>query len=169
MENTKATVSLFFELGREKNDNTYPVKLTVYFEGDKRRYRTGCDLTDLQWRKMNSCNLRDDDLKTIKRKLNARKEKAENIIDKISLFSFEEFEGLFFHEKKIRQSVDLKSLFEDYIEKLKGAGRIGTATLYQCASHSILDFKQNVKIKDITLKFLEEYELYLLGNGHRSR
>ncbi|MGN6399982.1 MAG: phage integrase SAM-like domain-containing protein [Flavisolibacter sp.] len=167
MENSKATVSLLLDTRREKKNKTYPVKLSVYFEGDKRRYKTGHDVSEVEWTKLYGANLRDDDLKLLKRKLNAKKEKAESLIDKMESFTFEEFEELFFREKKVRQSSDLKTLFDDYIEILEKAGRIGSASIYRTTLNSLLDYKPKIKASDVTKNFLEDYEQHLLHAVHR--
>ena len=45
METSKATVTLLFDTRREKKEGLYPVKLNVYFDGEKKRYNTGIDLS----------------------------------------------------------------------------------------------------------------------------
>ncbi|RYZ91397.1 MAG: hypothetical protein EOP04_00475 [Proteobacteria bacterium] len=162
MENTNASVTLFLDTRKEKKDGTYPVKLTVYFEGAKRRYSTGFDLTKADWEKMNTSNLRDDNLKIAKRKLFAKKEKAEKIIDQMEVFAFDEFHNVFFHEKKARQSSDLKALFDEYIQTLENSGRVGSSGLYQTTINSLLAFRPNLKVNHITKEFLAEFEAYML-------
>jgi hypothetical protein len=49
--------------------------LVVYFEADKKRYATGIDRTSDEWNKIWKTNLRDDDLRLIKRMLNAKRKK----------------------------------------------------------------------------------------------
>ncbi len=86
MQKLKPTASLFFDNRKPKKDNTYPVKLTIYFAGEKKRYKTKMDLSEDQWKKMNSDKLRDDDLKIQKRKLSAIMEKAEKLFEKMEFF-----------------------------------------------------------------------------------
>src|ERR1051325_8459785 len=77
MDNSKASVSLLHDTRRSKKQNRYPVKLSVYFDGEKKRYRTGVDLTEDEWNKIFKTNLRDDALKIKRRKLANSKKKAE--------------------------------------------------------------------------------------------
>jgi integrase len=165
MENTNATATLFLDTRRAKKDDVYPVKITLYFEGEKKRYKTGVDLSESDWTKLSKTNLRDDGLKTVKRKLNAKKEKAEAVIEKLTPFSFAEFEELFFSEKKVRHSADLKGLFEEYIGELNEKGRVGSASLYNTTINSLLSFKSNLRVTDITTKFLETYEAHMVSGG----
>ena len=122
----EVSITLFFDTRRMKNDGTYPVKLNIYFEDEKRRYKTGFSLTESDWEKIIATNLRDDDLRTIKRKLNIKKEKAEKITEKMESFSFEEFEKIYLKDKKV-QSINLKDIFDEYIQSLEKKGRIGSA------------------------------------------
>jgi integrase len=165
MENTNATATLFLDTRRVKKDGVYPVKITLYFEGEKKRYKTGIDLSESDWTRLSKTNLRDDELKTVKRKLNAKKEKAEAVIEKLSPFSFAEFEELFFSEKKVRHSANLKALFEEYISELNEKGRVGSASLYNTTINSLLSFKSNLRVTDITTKFLESYEAHMVSGG----
>jgi integrase len=165
MENTNATASLFLDTRRAKKDDLYPVKITIYFEGEKKRYKTAIDLSESDWQKLGKTNLRDDELKLTKRKLQAKKEKAEAVIERLSPFSFEAFEERFFSEKNVRHSADLKALFEEYIAELKAKGRVGSASLYNTTINSLLAFKTNLRVTDITTKFLEAYEAHMLYGG----
>ncbi len=130
MYSKKATISFLFDQRRKKNNNTYPVKLVVFHEGRKERYATGIDLFEDDWNRMQKSNLRDDDLKTIKRKLDAKKEKAEDVIDGLEEFSFTDFESFYLQEKKVRTSVLLKDLFLEKIKYLESKGRVGSASVY---------------------------------------
>jgi len=165
MENTNATVTFFHDTRRAKKNDVYPVKLTVYFEGQKFRYKTGIDLTEAEWTKIHSSNLRDDSLRIIKRKLYAKKDQAEKLIETIEPFSFEMFEKLFFQEKAARKSNNLKDLFDTYISKLEGEDRIGSASLYRTTINSLTGFRPILRVSDISKAFLEDYEQYLKGNG----
>jgi hypothetical protein len=162
MGNTFATATLFLDTWRAKRDDLYLVKITIYFEGQKKRYKTGIDITEADWEKLGKTNQRDGDLKLIRRKLHAKKEKAETVIEKLTPFSFTEFEEKFFSEKIIRQSADLKTQFKEYIGDLNAKGRVGNASLYKTTKNSLLSFKPNLKVGSITTKFLEDYEEHLL-------
>lgn len=164
----KASASLLLDQRRKKKNEKYPVKLVIYYDGEKERYSTGIDLTLEQWNKLSKTNLRDDDLKTLRNKLTLKKQKAEAIIEKMEVFSFSQFEELFFHERKVSRSSDLKTLFEQYIADLESKGRVGSASVYNTALHSLLDFRPKLKVSDITKSFLEEYERYMRTKAHAS-
>ena len=111
MKNNNTTVSMSLDTRRSKSDSTFPVKLTIYFNGDKKRYKTGISLTEENWSRLNAANLRDDQLRVIKRKLNVYTEKANKIIESLESFSYNEFEAGFFGEKQLKRNSNLNELF----------------------------------------------------------
>jgi integrase/recombinase XerD len=165
MDNYKASVTLLHDTRRSKKGEKYPVKLNVYFDGEKKRYKTGIDLTEEEWNKISKNNLRDNDLKITKRKLNISIKKAEDIIKSLEVFSFIEFESLFFEEKRVRRSALLKDLFDEYVKQLEANNQVGTAVSYRTTINSIQKFKAGLKITDVTTQFLQEYERNLLSNN----
>jgi integrase/recombinase XerD len=161
MENVKATANFLLDTRSEKKDGTYPIKLTIYFDGEKKRYKTGITITEENWTKFNVANLRDDKLKTVKRKLNLMLEKANSIFDSIEPFSFQGFESSYFEEKKVRKSSYVKDLFDNYIQLLEKDDKIGTAISYKTTKNSLTGFRNGIKITDVSKEFLRDYERYL--------
>ena len=161
MQTLKPTASIFLDKRRIKKDGVYPVKITVYFDTEKRRYKTGVDLSETAWEKAWESNLRDDALKQKKRTIELKKKTIEDILDKLNPFSFSDFEAFFFEEKTIRKSSYLVDLFEEYINMLEKEERIGTALSYRTTINSLLAFKGNKKISEINTAYLKEYEKHL--------
>jgi len=165
MENTNASVTLWLDTRRKNKIKIRPVKLSVYFEGQKKRYNTGIGLTEEQWDKLAKPKLRDDELKITRRKLDLKKQKAAKVLEDLQPFSFKAFEEAFFQEKQLQKSFSLKDLFQEYIDALEVKGRVGSASLYKTTINSLLAFKANLKASDVTKKFLEDYEQHLLTKG----
>lgn len=92
METSKPSATLFHDTRRSKEDSKYPVKLSVYFDGQKKRYKTGVDLSKEDWIRLYQANLRDDQLKATRRKLNEHINKVEDIFDELEEFTFDSFE-----------------------------------------------------------------------------
>src|SRR6266498_3806387 len=157
----KATVNLFFDTRNIKANGKYPVKLTVYFDGDKKRYKTNIDVTQDEWRKLKSPKLKDSKLKETKLTLQAIENRASKIIEKMDEFSFEEFNRNFFSSTNKKLGNSFTELFKSYIDNLKSEERIGTATSYNTTLNSIIEFRKNIKYKDLTAGFLQQYEKYL--------
>ncbi|WP_018611596.1 site-specific integrase [Segetibacter koreensis] len=162
MESNKPTATLFLDNRKAKKDGKYPVKLTIYYSGDKKRYSSGFDLTKQEWEKINSGRLRDNNLKEIKIKLDLYKEKARLISGKITPFTFYSFEKQFFEYTKTKTDFLLRTWFAGYINQLKEEGRIGTSFSYRTTMNSLEQFRPKMLLQDITPDFLKSYEKYLL-------
>ncbi len=163
---SEATVNLLFDVRNKKASGKYPVKLTVYFLNSKKRYKTGIDLTQEGWNKINSSNLKDQMLKSAKLRLDALVSKASDIIDKLEEFSFEEFENEFFDSRQHLESNSFIKLFRDYIAALKKEERLGTAATYNTTLNSLLNIKANIRVNEITKSFLQRYEGLSRDKGH---
>jgi len=162
------TVNLFFDTRSQKKDGTYPVKLTLYFNGKKRRYNLNVDLLPSEWDKINNKNLRDENLKKIKQELNGRVEEADQCINQLHNFTFENFEKLFFTDAVDKNNVF--DVYKKYIATLTEEGRINTASSYKCSLNSIRSFYKhdNLLFTDITPEFLSSYEKWMLSNNNSS-
>ena len=74
------------------------------------------------------------------------------------------FESFYLQEKKVRTSVLLKDLFLEKIKYLEANERVGSASAYNTTLNSLLSFKPNTL--DVTRKYLEDYELFMLKKHH---
>ncbi len=78
-------------------------------------------------------------------------------------FSFSAFEERFF---KKYQTQNVVGFINDLIDKLKKDNRIGSANTYKDTRNRILEFKANVLFHEIDLRFLEDFEKYLINKGN---
>jgi len=161
----KVTVSFFLDKSRPNAEKKCLIKMNIYCKPNKKRYATTYHVTEEEWVKLNSPNLRDANLSSIKRKLSALQENAEKTIQKIAPFSFGIFEEVFFAKKEVTNNTSLKFWFESYIAKLQEKGSVGTAIAYKTTLNSLTLFKKNLHLLDITTNFLEEYEAFMLKEG----
>ncbi len=162
-----ATTTLFLDTRRAKEDDKYPVKLTIYHNRQKQRYGLGIDLTESEWQKINSPKLRDEELKKIKAKLEVYTTKAKTVIDLLGdSFTFNSFESEYFEKNpKKKGSDNVYEAFEEYIKKLNREDRIGNAVAYQTALNSLKSIRKNLSFHDVTPDFLNSYEKEMLKNG----
>ena len=166
-----AEISISLDKRSIKKDGSYPVKIIVYFDRENKRYGLGkkISLTEQQWEKINSKNLKNEELLVIKKYLESEKGRAVKIIEAFgNEFSYELFEAFFMENKLPKQANPHKlySIFEDYILELRKEERLGTAESYESALKSIKKFAPDLSIKDLTPKFLEKYEQWMLDNGY---
>jgi integrase len=156
------TTAIHLDTRRIKANNVFPVKLRVTYLRERRYYSLGIDLSKDDWGKLNSPKPRGE-LKEAKIKTALLIEKADKVIKEMDDFSFHKFEKEFFKIPKNTQSI--KASFEGYISRLEKDGRISTASSYQSAINSLLEFKGNLKFWDITPNFLQDYENWMLKKG----
>jgi len=133
-----ATANLLYYNRFIKKNGKCPVKLTVYFLVQKRRYDINFEFTKEEWEKINQSKLRDDQLKSSKALLFSVLERANKTIASMDEFSFEEFEELFFGKKG--NVKDVLAMLQQYIDSLKLEGRINTALSYQSTMVAIKSF-----------------------------
>lgn len=73
---------------------------------------------------------------------------------------------------RIRSNINFEELgpvavaFGDYIKVLEAQERIGTSEAYFTALLNLLHFKKHLRFEDITIKFLYEYERWMLSRGN---
>lgn len=161
MNTTKASATLLLDTRRQKTNNKYPVKLTIYYNGQKERIKTNFEFTEQDWQKINGDKLRDDQLKQEKRMLNKLLSEAESAIDKIESFSFAEFKEVFLTKPSKVKETGIFDLFDEYIVILESQDRIGNASAYRTAQNSLKGFQANLNWRTLTKETLEAFESYL--------
>lgn len=83
-------------------------------------------------------------------------------------FSLNEFEELFRGIKK-DEEIKVFDFFDEIIDEMNRAGRIGNAQAYKDTRDSLLKFSnKKVLFKHITPTFLEKYEVFLRENGNKN-
>lgn len=164
--NTSATINLFFDQRRAKKDGTYPVKLSVYYLGEKRRYNTLYSATPAEWVKINGARLKDASLKDLKSGLDKVKQDASSILDDLEEFDFDSFERRFFaNNNGMAVRKGLVELYTEVIDIRRKNGNEGSARSYHDSLNALLRFKKNLSFKDITPEFLNAFERDFVKNG----
>lgn len=168
---TKPTANLYFDTRRKLNGtDKYPVKLTIYFLGIKKRYKLPHELTKVEWEKINSKNLRDTDLKDIKTKLSffTGKKFEDSLKLIVEPFTFDKFEDVYFEKNQlITKNTDVYSAYQNIIDKMNLAGKVGNAQIYATAKKTFENFRKKLSFKDITVEYLQDYEKQMLISGKK--
>ena len=160
----KATATIYHDTLRPKEDGTCSVKIKVTFNRKRKYFSTGVDLTPDDFDKVFYGKRKTKDQKAIKTKVEYFEKKAEDVIDKLKVFSFDIFKEHFLEQRNVNDSVSFA--FDRYIENLKLDGRIGTAVSYECAKVSIEKFKKDLTFADVTPLFLKKYEKWMLKQNN---
>lgn len=164
-------VSIYLDVRRPKPNTIYPVRLRVHYNGQTRMFSAGFKVSEDAFEKAQQPKPRAE-AKELKWQLSAIEEKAAAIIKDLKPFSFPEFE-----KKMFRASGESSNAiwhYDAYIDKLKKAGRIGTAESYQQSLNSLKAFVKSggkrtnisgIPFESITPDFLNRYESWMLERG----
>ena len=165
----KPTLTYFFDTRSKLLDGNYPIKLTVYYGRQKKRYKTPFKATQEVYDRLLANRLRDESTKQLKRQTVSWLDKQTLIAEGIVPFTFTDFENVFHAEKtqsrKIQLNDGVNSIYEKHIQSLNDEGRISTARAYHDSLTSILSYKKNLKVSQITPDFLKGYEKWMTDNG----
>lgn len=157
----KAGVYLFKGYTPDKEGN-YPISICVSFIRD-RKYYPITRLSSEEFIRATEGKRLTESEKKISKLLNGKKSFAETISAQLGeLFTYESFEKHYLNNKALRTT--LKGEFDYYIENIDN-DRPGTISAYECARNSFYQYKSKAKVSDITVKFLSDYENWMLENG----
>lgn len=160
---TTATTLIILDTRYKKKTNLFSVKLRVTYQREQRYFTTRISLSEEDWNKMNSSRP-GEQLRTTKLKLNLLQAKAEEIIQKMTHFSFDRFEELLSGNQSKLNTV--YNVFEEYIAKLSQDDRVGTASSFKNALQSLKKFRESLQFSQIDVQFLEAYESWILKQGN---
>jgi integrase/recombinase XerD len=158
----KPTHSLFINKHSPNSKGTCSISVRITYNRKKRYYPTGISLSIEDYKKVMGERPRKE-LKEISMKLKKFEERAKEIIDQISNFSWVKFENKYYTNRGL--SNDIEDKYKQIISENKKWDRWGTASNYQCSINSLKAFRSNLKYEDITPDFLREYEKKMLIGG----
>jgi len=180
--------SVILDTRRPLKDGTYPVKLRITYQRQRKYYNTNYNLCEEDFSKTQGEKPKGK-YKEISISLNATEQKAIAVIDKLSSFTFEGFEKKFLNRSTCDE---VFSTYEHKIEKLRREGQAGTASTYESAYYSFLSYflneapvsfkgiplkevkkrredllkkKKPLSFSAVTVEFLSGYEKWMLGRG----
>lgn len=165
MASNKPTTAIILDTRRCKTDGTYPVKLRVTHKRQSKLFGTVFSLSQEEFGKVMGEKPRNP-YKEIRVNLNAVENRANDIIMDMAVFSFDDFAARL--TGKVGEPSNVFSAFEQYINEMNEAERVGNAYAYKCAMNSLKDFypKPKLVFDEIDKKFLNKYEAWALRKGN---
>lgn len=163
MEAIKATAVYYLDSLRPKKNGSCSVKIKVTYNRKRKYYSTGIELNSVDFDNLINAKRRTIEQNKIYDKIILFQSKAKAVIEKLNVFTFDNFEEGFFEQRNITNSVSFA--FDKYIQQLRNEKRIGTAVSYECAKNSLESFKKDFTFADISKSFLTKYENSMLENG----
>jgi integrase len=105
--------------------------------------------------------------------LTSVKSKANKIIREFQLdnknFDVNDFEIQFRGNQIVHKELKVIDFYIEIIDEMKRGGNISNANAYLSTKNSLIKFQNNkIKFSDITLSFLEKYEVYLRENNNQN-
>ena len=166
----KPTAAVVLDTRRQKANGTYPVRLRITYQRDRKYYTLKLDdFTAEEWEKMTKAErLKDKRLAEIKTKVANYEKLARDVFAKTPRFTFARFEEGFFTDHTIDAKTTADSVFSAFAEvvkKLRRQGRISTASTYETAANSLRSFQDKLQYAEVTPTFLEDYESHLTKQG----
>lgn len=163
---SNVTTSIILDKRREKKNAKFPVKLCVNYITTAKYYATRIDLTQAEFDALYSKRLTRESA-AVKNDLHDIEAAAKEIIKTLKTFRFASFEKRFSQKKTYKGY--LLSLFQQQIDTLTRQERLGTASSYQCSINSLLSFKENLSLENITVDFLNDYEQWMINTKNSSK
>jgi integrase/recombinase XerD len=159
--------SLFLDTRRVKKDGRFPVKLYIWDGSAQvgKPYSTGMDCSEIEFSETWEKTRPRKEFKELRNRLDRTLRKANQSIDEMETFSFESFNRLITTPKGERQNVFWH--YEEIINNLKTAGRIGTADSYRYAQSALMKYAKSKRLifKSITPKWLQGFEDFMVDSG----
>ncbi|MDX5422272.1 MAG: site-specific integrase [Hymenobacteraceae bacterium] len=181
--------SVILDTRRALKDGSFPVRLRLTYQRQRKYYNTGYSLSEVEFSKVQAEKPKGR-YKELRIAFQAIEQKAIGIIRNLDVFTFEQFEKKYLNTTAKNE---VFSAFEHQIKKLSEEGRVGTASSYESASFSLLSFIQKEPLtrnkglsrakaiekresllrkrkplaySAITVDFLMRYEKWMLQNGN---
>ncbi len=169
MENTKTvSVSIVLDKRRVKENGKYPVKLRIFTKSPRiqKLYSTKFEYSIKEFQSIWETLKPRIEYKEPRKKLVALEKAANDVIEEMKHFTFDQFEAVFFKNVKGDYS-DVISTFKMVINDKKKIGAISTAEKYQLALNWIQSFleeekkdKEVLPFESVDLQFLNELKVY---------
>ncbi|MBE0668930.1 MAG: site-specific integrase [Bacteroidales bacterium] len=159
----EATAAIFYQKAPAKRtkDNLIPVRLRIQYKGRKKFYSIKDRISKNEW-----LFISEEDIKKLPKEVDREYRRivreAENIIDKIPVFSFGQFEEKYMHKTGSWDNVF--SAMIGHIKELKLEQRFSYASTFETTLRHIKEFHTGKKMKYTSRDRVEDrYKVYEAG------
>lgn len=162
-----ATIKLILDKRTQNKDKTYPIRLYVYTNGKVSLINLNANLSEKEYKEIFEKTPTGKRLE-YRRSFEVFVNKAIDIHRNMNEFDLIEFKKLLFAKPEKKETSSLAIHFENY-KNARGL-KLGLKTLvmYNSALNCILRFKPDAKLEDITIQFLEDFEIWY-NNSHNTK
>jgi integrase/recombinase XerD len=164
-----ATVNLYLDKRTSNKKNEHPIKVVVFHAGKQRYFSTQTFLTEDVFEQLARSNKHGH--KSLWRNLNAKVQKAESIIEKLSKgFSWDKFKLHFNSANNVVTKgclLLLKDLYAEQMEAFEADNKFNSVKYYSCSLVALQKFGgDNITLQDITTEFLTKFKRHQLDEGN---
>lgn len=138
------------------------MKLCIAYKKNRHYYCTGLRLTETELQQLHEPLVKGR-VRNIRNSLAKLELEAKEAADTINPFSFDSFNDKLF--KPTSRNHPISNLFDKKIIALRKNDQVGTASSYQVAMSSLLKFRNEISLQDITIDFLQNYEKWMLSKN----
>ena len=173
MKQTKRSLpstGIYLDKAHPNKDGKCSVKIRVTYRRKSKFFRLGIYITPAMYETSFLSQTPRGDKKILKMKLNDNLRRAEEILDKLSPFTFSAFEKHFYRSNYNQDDLELH--FKKKIDYLKESERYSSADAYSHTLAKLLLYfmdiakKKRVSLTDITVKHLRAFESWMLENDY---
>lgn len=165
----KPNTDIYLDTRRPKKDGRYPVKLRVTFDRKTQYFPLNFNFTEAEFETVWKSEKPRGENKEIRNKLYGEEERAMDIIENMTVFSFQAFEKKFLGPAYAKGDIFAK--YDQYIAELEKNDQIGTASVYRVSKKSIFRFlsekygiqTESFHFTQINEALLQEYENYIIN------
>ena len=158
-----ATTAMVLDYRRQKQDETYPIKLRVTYQRKRKYYSTGYSYTESEFEKITGAKPREP-YKDYRAELDVISVHAREVIGKMSTFSFEYFGQDLAMLQAVQQMYLMPSKTE--LQFFSDNDQIGSASNYYSAMNSLKLFvkKEKLPFSSVNPSFLNSFERWMQAN-----
>jgi integrase len=161
-----ATIKLILDKRTPNKDKTFPVRLYVYANSKVSFINLNANLSEKEYKEIFEKTPTGKRLE-YRRSFEVMVNKAIDIHKNMNEFDLNEFKKLLFAkpEKKEIVTSSLTCLFDNYKNARRAKLALKTLEMYNTTLNCILRFKPDAKLEDVTIQFLEDFEIWY-NNAH---
>ncbi len=117
---------------------------------------------------INNAGTLNEKQKKLRDEMLLQRKKAQDVLDNLTVITKDNFNQSFYSEVdivKASQLLDMESQFNLYIYELNGGEQVRSAEMYTNALRSLLDYRKNLNLQDIDVRYLKGYETHMKNVG----
>lgn len=169
-------ISIYLDTRRAKANGKYPVKLRLFTSYPRKQmlYPTKFDFSIAEFESIWMTKKTRSEYKSTKFELQEIEKNANDIVDSLETFTFEQFERKFLRNKS--DGTNILHHYDQYVNELVKFNQLGTASNYRLSKKSILAFikasegkePKTLLFNEISSNWLKSYENYMVNENGRS-